>query len=93
MNITPYDDLSEVARLGLARYDAELRSQLEPAQNGRAIALHVDTGKYVVADTLSEARREMLRLYPDPQGRILSRIIGPEMTDTLPHRLLSGGKR
>lgn len=76
MTTTPYEDLSEVARLGLSLYESELRPVLEPAQNGRAIALHVDTGKYVVADTLAEARREMVRLYPDPQGRILSRIIG-----------------
>ena len=43
-NTTSYGELSEVARPGLARYDAELQSVLEPAENGRAVALRVDTG-------------------------------------------------
>ena len=93
MITSAYEGLSEIAQRGLTYYDRELRSMLEPAHNGQAIALHVDTGDYVVADTLTEARQQLIRRYPDPQGRIFSRIVGPDMTDTLPHRLLTGGKR
>jgi len=90
--IEPADGLSEVARRGLAIYNEKLKDQLEPQQNGRAIALHVDTGEYVVADTLSEARREMYRRYPHPNGRILSRTIGPSTDDALLNRIVSGRK-
>jgi hypothetical protein len=86
------DGLSDVARRGLALYDARLKAQLEPEQNGRAIALNVDTGEYVVADTLAEARREMYRRYPHPDGRILSRIIGSEADEAMLIRLLGRRK-
>ena len=59
MNESLMDTFSDAARKGLAFYDAALKSTLEPEQNGRAVALHVDTGEYVVADTLPEARRAM----------------------------------
>lgn len=87
------DTLSEAAQKGLTLYQEKLKTLLEPEQNGRAVALHVDTGEYVIADTLSEARREMRRRYPNPAGRILSRTIGPEISDALLQRLLSGNKQ
>lgn len=84
------EGVSEAARKGLSLYDEKLKSQLEPTQNGRAIALHVDTGDYVIADSLPAARREMFERYPDPQGRILCRVIGPEVNDALIRRRSAG---
>ena len=93
MTMSPPDSLSDAARLGLTYYDEHLKTVLEPSQNGRAIALHVDTKEYVVADTLAQARREMHERYPNPEGRILSRTIGPGMNEPLVRRILSGHKR
>ena len=93
MSTVPTDQLSEAARLGLAYYDEKLKDILEPEQHGRAIALHVDTKEYVIADTLAEARREMRKRYPNPAGRILSRTIGPETNEALLQRILAGRKQ
>lgn len=85
--------LSDVARKGLALYREKLKPLREPEQNGRAIAPHVDTEEYVVADTSTEARREMLRRFPNPEGRMLSRAIGPEPDGALLQRLLRSGRK
>jgi hypothetical protein len=87
-----YDQMNEVVRLGLKQYQ-QLLSQLEPIQNGWAIAIHVDTGEYAIADTLPDARREMYERYPQPKGRILSRIIGPETSETSLLRALATGQK
>ena len=92
MNESLAGTFSDAARKGLAFYDAALKSKLEPDQNGRAIALHVDTEEYVVADTLPEARNAMRQRYPNPDGRVLSRIIGTVANDALDHRLASTRK-
>jgi hypothetical protein len=93
MSTMQTDELSDVARRGLALYDEKLKSVLEPEQNGRAIALHVDTGEYIIADTLAESRRQMHKRYPNPDRKILSRTIGPETNEALLHRILAGRKR
>ncbi len=67
----------DVARRGLAIYEEKLRAILEPEQNGKAVAINVETGEYVVADDLPDARRLLREKYP-PRTISMSRIIGPE---------------
>jgi len=80
---------ADTARRGKAIYE-ELKAALEPEQNGRAIAIHVDTGEYAIADTPSEARRQMHERRPD--GMLFSRTIGVETNQGLLQRILTGSK-
>jgi hypothetical protein len=50
--------IQEIARLGDAIY-SQLRSSLEPANNGRVVAIDVLSGLHVLADRAIEASREL----------------------------------
>jgi len=80
---------ADTARRGTAIYE-ELKAVLEPEHNGRAIAIHVDTGEYAIASTQAGARREMHERRPE--GLLFSRTIGPptERDYALMYRLLAG---
>lgn len=67
--------LDEVTQRGLEIYNGRLKSLLEPAQNGRVVAIHVDTGDYVVADSSPEALRAMRKIHPT--GLLFRYTIGP----------------
>lgn len=79
------DGLDAVTRRGLAVYDARLKAQLEPAHNGEAVAIHVDSGEYAVARTSGVAMREMRRRRPD--GPLVLHTIGP-VSDEMAYRTL-----
>ena len=83
--------LSEQAR---AIYEQKLQAKLESNHLGEAVATHVDTGDYAVAQTHSQAARKLLAKHK-PDGRIVTFTIGPP-TDAdlrLAHRLLVGQDR
>lgn len=84
---------AEVARRGAAIYEEKLKAVLEPEQNGRAVAIHIDTGEYAVADNWALARKTMRERQPD--GMVYSRTIGPPTSadHALAHRMLAGQKR
>ena len=82
-----FEDATERGR---AIYE-RLRATLEPAQDGKAIAIHVDSGEYAVADSMPEARRQMHERRPD--GMLYSRTIGVERDMMLVQRILAGAKR
>lgn len=50
--------IEEIARLGDAIY-SRLRNSLEPANNGRVVAIDVLSGLHVLADRAIEASREL----------------------------------
>ncbi len=64
---------------------------LEPQYNGKAIAINVDTGEYVIADDLPDARRLLREKHP-PRTLSMSRIIGPETDAGFLSRVLYGRK-
>ena len=66
---------ADATERGRAMYD-RLQPQLEPLQDGKAVAIHLNSGEYIIADTLPEARRRMYRQRPD--GMLYSRTIGIE---------------
>jgi hypothetical protein len=72
--------LDDLARRGVVLYNERLKSLLEPTYNGKAIAINVETGEYLIADDLPDARRLFREKYATPNG--ITMIIGPE-TDTL----------
>ena len=77
--------LSELSRRALAYYRESLQPILEPEHEGEGIAIHPDTGDYVVAETPTHASREMrsrhpadsfftLRIGPSPDYSLISRL-------------------
>ena len=79
----------EVARLGQDLYESRIRGLVEADHIGRYIAIHVDTGDYVVARTTAEATRTLLKTHPR-DGRIFLRRIGDEPEYELAARILAG---
>ncbi|MBC8137625.1 MAG: hypothetical protein H8F28_17215 [Fibrella sp.] len=80
----------ETVRRGLAIYDEQLKPVLEPVHNGKAVAINVETGEYVIADDLPDARRLLREKYPTPHG--VSLIIGPETDPAMLSRVMVGRK-
>ena len=73
----PYNLLSPLAELGRKIYNETLKSVLEPAHDGQAVAIHVDTGDYVVASNHSAAAHALLkRRQEKSDGRIVTLTIG-----------------
>ena len=57
----------EHARLGTALYEQHIRSQVEDGNEGKVVAIDVETGAFEVAeDTLTAAKR-LLACVPDAQ--------------------------
>lgn len=83
---TPADEVTE---RGETIYQNRLRSIFEPSSSGQFIAVHVDTGDYVVAKSTAAAVRSLRRNHP-ADGRIYLRIIGDEPEYGLAARLWSG---
>jgi hypothetical protein len=72
----------EMARLsvkGQAIYDERIKHLLESAHNGETIAIHLDSGDYAVGRSFPVALRT-LRL-SQPEGLVMTMIIGPERED------------
>jgi hypothetical protein len=77
--------LDEVSRRGLEIYNDRLKSLLEPAQNGRVVAIHIDTGDYVVAASAPDALRAMRTTHPT--GLLFRYTIGPAEDHGLARRM------
>ncbi len=80
--------LSEVTQRALAFYRENLQTKLEPDQVGRGLAIHPDSGDYLVADTPTHAGHAMRARHPEggtvtlrigllPDHALLARL-GPE---------------
>lgn len=78
-----------LAECGLAIYQQTLKTLLEPTQNGRFVAIHVDSADYEVARTSADAMRAILKYHP-LDGRLVIRKIGDEPEYSLTTRLLLG---
>jgi hypothetical protein len=87
-------NLSPLAQQGRTLYENKLKAILEPEHNGRAVAIHVDSEDYAVADTHSNAARSLLQRHK-PDGRIVTLTIGPptETDRRLTYRILAGQKQ
>lgn len=65
---------SEFGRRAHSIYDAELRHKLEPEQNGRYLALEVETGDYEIADRFRDANEKLRERHPLPTLFFVFRI-------------------
>ena len=65
----------EHARLGTALYEQRVRFQVEDGNEGKVVAIDVETGAFEVAeDTLTAAKRLLVRI---PDAQIWCVRIGP----------------
>ena len=76
----------DIARRGRALYETKLKAVLEPEFNNCFVAIHPDSGEYVVADSTGNAMRAIRR--NRPQGRLYLTKIGPEPEYGLTARIL-----
>ena len=65
--------LSEVTLRALALYRDTLQAELEPEQVGRGVAVHPDSGDYIIADTPTHAGHAMRVRHPEG-GTVTLRI-------------------
>ncbi len=80
--------LEEIEQRGLAIYDTRLKNVLEPAENGRVVAIHIDSEDYATGRNSSEARRAIRAR--QPEGQLLLMDIGLEPNYSLAARFLAG---
>jgi hypothetical protein len=78
-------ELDDVARRGLAIYEAQLKPLLEPDYNGQIVAIHVESGDHAVARFSGQAVRAIRKRHPT--GQLLVRTIGKAMDYGLAHRM------
>ncbi len=67
MKRQPRYSKEEHARRGEAIYERELRSQLEPTNQGKIVAIDVDTREFELADNVITATKRLLARLPDAQ--------------------------
>jgi hypothetical protein len=81
------EERAEIAARGQAIYD-EKKTLLEPEFSNQYVAIHVDTGDYVVAKNSASATRALHARHSP--GRAYTRKIGDEPEYGLAARLLVG---
>ena len=86
-------DLAELGDWALQYYAERLRPVLEPIHNGEAVAIHRDSGDYVLGATHTTARRSLQVRYPE--GLIATLTVGPPTVADMAvaYRVLAGSKQ
>ncbi len=64
---TPRYSKEEHARLGDEWYERQIRAQVEAGNQGKIVAIDVDTGEFEVADNSLNAATRLLERLPDAQ--------------------------
>lgn len=67
MNRQPRYSKQEHARRGKEIYERDLRARLEPANEGRIVAIDVDTKEFEVDKNVISATRRLLARLPDAE--------------------------
>jgi hypothetical protein len=80
-------DFGALAVRGTEIYEQRLRSKLEPAHNGKTVAIHLDTGDFAVAVNSPSALRSLRK--KQPSGMVMTMIVGPEREDPTLDRMLA----
>ena len=83
---------SQLAQKALTIYETHLKAVLEPEYNGKVVAVHVDSGDYIVADTHTTAGKAMDDLHLE--GLFVTLTIGPPTKGdfAVAQRVLAGQK-
>ena len=84
--------LSDVGQRAKSIYE-RLRGTLESKNAGKAIAIHIDSEDYAIADTHTAARQALEASHPE--GAIVTLTIGPPTPNdfAVAYRILAGQKQ
>ena len=61
----------ELARRGQKLYDSGIRQQVETGNNGKIIAIDIETGNFEVDDTIVSTTQRLFEKYPNAQPWII----------------------
>lgn len=61
----------EIARRGQELYESEIRQQVEADNEGKIVAIDIETGTFEVADRVLPATQRLFERYPDAQPWII----------------------
>ncbi|WP_035992486.1 hypothetical protein [Leptolyngbya sp. KIOST-1] len=61
----------ELARRGQALYESGIRQQVEAGNNGKIVAIDIETGAFEVADHVLPATQRLFERYPDAQPWVI----------------------
>ncbi len=64
---SPHLSAEETARRGDEIYERQIRSQVEPANFGKIVAIDVETGTYALEETALAASRHLQALHPSTE--------------------------
>ena len=63
----PQYSKNEFAQRGQALYEQQIRAQVEPAENGRIVAIDIESGDFAVADDVLKACEPLIAKNPNAQ--------------------------
>lgn len=61
----------EFARRGSEIYESQVRSQVETNNQGKIVAIDIETGAFEVADHIAPATERLFERYPDAQPWVI----------------------
>lgn len=61
----------ELARRGQALYESGIRQQVEAGNNGKIVAIDIETGAFEVGDRVLSATKRLFERYPEAQPWVI----------------------
>ena len=61
----------ELAQRGQALYESSIRQQVEEGNEGKIVAIDIETGAFEVADNVLPATNRLFERYPDAQPWVI----------------------
>ncbi len=61
----------ELARRGQALYESSIQQQVEAGNEGKIVAIDIETGAFEVADHVLPATNQLSKRYPDAQSWVI----------------------
>ncbi|MDP6359007.1 MAG: hypothetical protein QF473_28060 [Planctomycetota bacterium] len=67
----------EAAKEGERIYEQDLKSLIEPSENGKFVAIHTPSGDYALGETLIDATDQLRKRWPEAvRGEVYARGVG-----------------
>lgn len=61
----------ELARRGQALYESKVRAKVAPQNEGKIVAIDIESGAFSVADNVLPATKKLFERYPDAQPWVI----------------------
>ena len=81
------EEMERLSTLAAAIYRDRLQAMLEPVHTGEWVAIHLDSGDYALGPSSPDALRVLRK--QQPQGFVVTRLVGPEREDPTLYRMLA----